>query len=310
MSALLINAPAKTNLWLRITGERPDGYHDIATRMLPISLADEITLETLDGDQVEFTCSDPDLPAGEDNLALRAVRALENHCGRRFGARIHVEKKIPSGAGLGGGSSDAATILLGLNHLFHLGLTPEHLAVVGSRIGSDVPFFLFQTVCDCAGRGEIVTPVDFPWDLPVFLMKPAFSVSTAWAYRNLEKFAAISGIPYVPQLCPWGPMENDLERPVFGKHLLLARMKEWLLDQREVHAAILSGSGSCLLAILTRNDRGEALQERVLANFGDTTWTWIGHTNASGQNETGALPSCGGRDARKGTGDTATELWR
>ena len=279
MATLILKAPAKTNLWLRVTGQRPDGYHDISTRMLPLSLADEITLEPREeGEQIEFSCSDPNLPGGEDNLALRAVRALEERCGRRFGARIHVEKMIPSGAGLGGGSSDAATVLLGLNRLFDLGFPPEQLAEVGARFGSDVPFFLFETVCDCAGRGEIVTPVDFPWDLPVFLMKPSFGVSAAWAYQNLGKYQEISGVPYVPQLCPWGAMENDLERPVLGKHLILARMKEWLLDQREVHAAILSGSGSCLIAVLNRNDRGESLRERALAEFGDTTWTHVGHT--------------------------------
>ena len=278
MAALTLKAPANTNLWLRVTGKRPDGYHEISTRMTPLTLADEISLEQLEGDQVEFSCSDPALPAGEENLALQAVRALENHCGRRFGLSIHVEKKIPSGAGLGGGSSDAATVLLGLNRLYDLGLTPQRLAEVGARFGSDVPFFLFETVCDCSGRGEIVTPVDFPWDLPVFLMKPAFDVSAAWAYQNLEKYEEFPGIPFVPQLCPWGPMENDLERPVFGKHLILARMKKWLLDQRDVHAAILSGSGSCLLAILTRNDCGEALQNQALVAFGDTTWTHIGHT--------------------------------
>ena len=243
-----------------------------------MSLHDEVTLTKTTGKAVELTCSDPTLSVDESNLAVKAVRALESRIGRRFGVRIHLEKKIPHGAGLGGGSSDAATVLKGLNDLYSLNLSAGELAETGASIGSDVPVFIYDRVCDCTGRGEIVAPVEFPWELPVFLMKPPFGVPTPWAYQRWAESEEIVGVPYAPQICPWGVMENDLERPVFAKYLLLARMKKWLLDQREVHAAILSGSGSCLLAVLIHNDSGRVLEERARQTFGQTLWTWVGHT--------------------------------
>jgi 4-diphosphocytidyl-2-C-methyl-D-erythritol kinase len=278
MSEITLQAPAKTNLWLRILRKREDGFHEIATRIAPLSLHDEVTLTEATGKAVKLTCSDPTVSVDESNLAVKAVRALESRIGRRFGVRIHLEKKIPHGAGLGGGSSDAATVLKGLNDLFSLNLSAGELAETGAAIGSDVPVFIYDRVCDCTGRGEIVAPVEFPWELPVFLMKPPFGVPTPWAYQRWAESEEIVGVPYAPQICPWGVMENDLERPVFAKYLLLARMKKWLLDQREVHAAVLSGSGSSLLAVLIHNDSGRVLEERARQTFGQTLWTWVGHT--------------------------------
>lgn len=281
MREITLQAPAKTNLHLRILGKRADGFHEIATRIAPLSLHDEISLTKTTGHAVELTCSDPTVPVDESNLAVKAVRALERRVKKKFGVHIHLEKEIPHGAGLGGGSSDAAVVLQGLNRLFALDLSPEALAETGAAIGSDVPVFIFGRVCDCTGRGEVVSPVEFPWELPVFLMKPPFGVRTPWAYRDWADSQEIIGVPYAPQICPWGVMENDLERPVFAKYLLLARMKKWLLDQREVHAAILSGSGSSLLAVLVHNDCGRVLEERARQTFGQTLWTWVGHTQSA-----------------------------
>ncbi len=281
MPALTLHPPAKTNLWLRVTGKREDGYHGIDTRMVSLSLADTLHLSPTSDGKISLTCDDPTLPINDDNLVLKAIRALETRLNRRFGARVELEKRIPHGAGLGGGSSDAASVLLGFNQLFDLGLDRSLLSDIAATIGSDVPYFIEEKVCDCTGRGEIVTPVEFPWELPVFLMKPAFSVPTGPAYARWSDSREIPGVPHAPQVCPWGIMRNDLERPVFQKYLMLARMKEWLLNQGEVHAAILSGSGSALLAVLTRNDRGRILEERALKIFGPTTWTWVGHTRRS-----------------------------
>lgn len=281
MAELVLQPPAKTNLWLRITGKRDDGFHGIETRMVSLSLSDTLRIAPHPGETVSLTCDDTTLPTDETNLVMKAVRALESRLDRKFGVRMHLEKTIPHGAGLGGGSSDAASALLGLNELFQLGLEKSVLSEIAATVGSDVPFFIEESVCDCSGRGEIVTSVEFPWELPVFLMKPAFGVPTGPAYGRWADSREIPGIPYAPQICPWGHMVNDLERPVFQKYLMLARMKEWLLDQPEVHAALLSGSGSSLLAVLTRNDRGRMLEERALRVFGPTTWTWVGHTHQS-----------------------------
>ena len=276
-----ISAPAKTNLWLRILGKREDGFHEIDTRMVELSLADKITIEGIpDGQEISLSCSDESLGTGEDNLIMRAVRVLEEYCGQGFGLRIHLEKNIPIAAGLGGGSSDAAAVLKGINRLRDLNLSNDVLSGLAARIGSDVPFFVYDSPCDCRGRGEVVTPVKFDQELPVLLVKPGFGVSAAWAYQNRAESIEIPGVLYAAQVCPWGALINDLERPVFEKFLFLARLKMWLLDQPETHGALLSGSGSTLLVLLAEAHGGERLEEKIRRQFGDAMWTYLGHTLA------------------------------
>src|SRR5690606_13397498 len=137
-------APAKTNLWLRVCGQREDGYHEIETRMVLLDLQDRMRFQWRDDDHVVLRCSDSTLPVGEDNLAVRAVRALERHTDKVFSISIDLEKKIPSGAGLGGGSSDAAAVLRAINVMGSLFLPEDELAEVGSQLGSDVPFFVYH----------------------------------------------------------------------------------------------------------------------------------------------------------------------
>src|SRR5690606_18863869 len=137
-------APAKTNLWLRILGRREDGYHEIETRMVLLDLQDRIRFQWRDDDHVVLRCSDDSLPAGEDNLAVRAVRALERHTNKVFSISIDLEKRIPSGAGLGGGSSDAAAVLRAINVMGSLFLPEDELAAIGAQLGSDVPFFVYH----------------------------------------------------------------------------------------------------------------------------------------------------------------------
>lgn len=276
---LTISAPAKLNLWLRVLGKRKDGFHDLQTRMAPLRLCDELTLTRKREPGLEFTCSDPSLPVDESNLVVKAVRAMERYQRKKFGLRIHLEKKIPSGAGLGGGSSDAAATLKAINTMMKFNLKTDKLVRLAATIGSDVPFFIHGTVCDVSGRGEIVTPVDKKLPrLPVVLLKPAFGISSAWAYQNLAKAKQSPLPPIIPQICPWGRMENDLEWPVFMKFPLLAEMKEWLLHQPGVHAALLSGSGSTVFAVLRESDEGEAVAGHARQYFGEETWTYCGST--------------------------------
>lgn len=279
MKKIEISAPAKTNLWLRVFGKREDGFHDLETRMVALSLADQLTLEAVTStEEVFLSCNDARLETGEENLAIRAVRILEDHCDRQFGLRIHLEKRIPLAAGLGGGSSDAAAVLKGLNQLFQLGLAVDDLSALAAKLGSDVPFFVYDSPCDCRGRGEMISPVEMNEELPILLAKPAFGITAAWAYRNWENSIEIPGVSYVPQVCPWGALINDLERPVFEKFFILPRLKMWLLDQPETHAALLSGSGSTMLVVLAEADGGERLAERMKARFGHSMWTYVGHT--------------------------------
>src|SRR3954447_16792058 len=145
-----LRAPAKINLSFRILARRGDGFHEIETLMAPISLHDVLTIEP--NESIEFTCDDPSLATSHDNLVVKAARVF----GR--GARIHLEKRIPHGAGLGGGSSDAASVLLGLNEIYRTNLPREALAEMAAQIGSDVPFFVFESAARCRGRGDVVVP--------------------------------------------------------------------------------------------------------------------------------------------------------
>src|ERR1051326_3197588 len=178
-----ILAPAKINLSLRVLSRRPDGFHEIKTLIAPISLYDKIDIERQNR-WIDFTCDDPTLSTGDDNLVVRAAKLFFERTKLKSGVSIKLEKKIPHGAGLGGGSSDAAATLRGLNELFEAKLSHEELARLGSTIGSDVPFFLFESAAACKGRGELVEPTKLKKKLSLLLLKPVFGVSSAWAYSR------------------------------------------------------------------------------------------------------------------------------
>lgn len=277
--ALDVTAPAKTNLSLRVLGKREDGFHEIETRMVSLSLADRLKLQWREDEEVVLHCSDPNLPTGEDNLVVRAVRALERHAGKTFAVTISLEKHIPSGAGLGGGSSDAAAVLRAVNEMARLCLSEDELAAIGATIGSDVPFFVYERPCLCRGRGEIVEPLEeeLP-SLPLFLVKPDFGIAAAWAYRHYAESGEYEGFFYGPQEGRWGTLVNDLERPVFEKFPVLGEMKSWLLEQPEVEGALLSGSGSTMLAVLAEEASGYDLRVRALERYGESCWTFLGRT--------------------------------
>lgn len=276
---LTLQAPAKINLSLRILRKREDGFHELTTRMAPVAVFDTITVEHLgEGDDVTLTCSDPNLTTGEDNLMIKAIRALHQATGRPCRWRMHLDKVIPSGAGLGGGSSDAAAVLRAANQLGGYNLPIDRLAQIAGSIGSDIPFFLYDSVCDATGRGESITPIDFPWKLRVLLIKPPFGIPTPWAYKNWAGSTPLPGVPYDPQVCPWGEMINDLERPVFQKHLLLPTLKTWLLKQPGVAAAMMSGSGATMFAMLNDKADGQALSQATREFCGDTTWVRLTET--------------------------------
>lgn len=275
---LTIQAHAKTNLHLRVLKRRSDGFHDIQTRMAQLSLHDSVSFRRSTTLGLELTCSDESLPLDDSNLVVKALRLLEKRARRKFDVAIHLEKRIPHSAGLGGGSSDAAATLRGLSDLFELKMPLKKLRKIAAELGSDIPFFLHEGVCDCRGRGEIVEPVEFKRRLPLLLVKPAFAVPTPWAYQNWLGSKELPSVLYAPQICPWGTMVNDLERPVFAKYFALADLKMWLLDQPEVHASLMSGSGSTVIAVLREFRFGQQLLERVKAEFGDSTWTCVCET--------------------------------
>lgn len=266
-----LRAPAKINLSFRILRRREDGFHEIETLMAPVSVFDRLTIRRADA--LTFTCDDPALPVGDDNLVVRAAKLFAQATNLADGVHIHLEKRIPHGAGLGGGSSDAAATLLGLNQLFNAGLPREALAKLAAEIGSDVPFFIFESPARCSGRGELVAPTSIAQRLSLLLLKPMFGVPTPWAYSRFKDAAELPGISYAAQEFGALTFVNDLERPVFEKHVFLARMKMWLLGQAEVGVALLSGSGSTVFAALRDDADAEALAARARSELDPDLWT-------------------------------------
>ncbi|MFQ5957528.1 MAG: 4-(cytidine 5'-diphospho)-2-C-methyl-D-erythritol kinase [Candidatus Brocadiales bacterium] len=180
-----LTAPAKINLFLEVLGKRPDGYHELETVMQEIDLADTLTLEEVDRG-IELTCTEPDIPCDEDNLVWKAARIFKEETGVEKGIRIHLVKRIPVAAGLGGGSSNAATMLKGLNTLWDTGLSETILMDMAAQLGSDVPFFIKGGTALCKGRGEIVTPLAVRHRFSYVLLYPDIRVSTANVYNNLK----------------------------------------------------------------------------------------------------------------------------
>ncbi len=273
-----LRAPAKVNLSLRILGRRPDGFHELESLMLPVSLADEITVRTGIGQGVSVRCDDPSLPQDDSNLAAVAARQFHAHTGIRFTARIEIKKHIPSGAGLGGGSSDAAAVLVALDSLFETALGATELERIAANIGSDVPFFIRRVLAWSRGRGERIEPCAPPagaHPLSLALFKPPFGVETPWAYRHWAASSELPGVNYAAQR--WGGWEfvNDLERPVFAKFTLLPVMKSWLRAQPECRAALMSGSGSTMFAACETPAEAEALTARAREYLGASLWTAV-----------------------------------
>jgi 4-diphosphocytidyl-2-C-methyl-D-erythritol kinase len=263
-------AHAKINLSLRVLRRRKDGFHEIRTLIAPITLCD--SLEITAADNFDFRCTDRTLPSGEDNLVVRAAQLFfaEAKCAPKV--RLILKKRIPHGAGLGGGSSDAAAALRGLNRFFDAKLPFERLMEVAGKLGSDVPFFVAESTAICRGRGEIVTPADLTMVFNLLLLKPEFGVATAWAYSRWSAAHEIPGVNYEPQEIGKRVFVNHLERPVFEKFVFLARMKSWLLEQSEIAGALLSGSGSTIFALLRHGASADAIISRARAELDANLW--------------------------------------
>ena len=263
-------AHAKVNLSLRVLRRREDGFHEIETLIAPITLHDSLVIEP--ADRLEFYCDQPGL-ASDDNLVVRAARAFFAETNREPKVRLTLRKKIPHGAGLGGGSSDAAAALRGLNRFFDARLSNEKLSTLAAKLGSDVPFFLNETAATCSGRGEIVVPAPLPTSLNLLLLKPEFGVPSAWAYSRWHATRELAGTIYESQEFAGITPVNDLERPVFEKFVFLAQIKSWLRRQSEVGAALMSGSGSTVFAVMRPNADRDSLAARAKSSLDPNLWT-------------------------------------
>lgn len=238
---LCVPAPAKINLFLHIVGRRPDGYHLLQTAFRMLDWGDEITLQRRDDGLILRTSDVPGVPA-ESDLVVRAARALQAASGSRFGADIGVLKRIPMGGGLGGGSSDAASVLLALNRLWGCGLSRQALQDLGLKLGADVPFFIFGETAFAEGVGEALRPLAVPpaWYVVV---APPVSVPTAeiFSAKELTRDTEI----LIMQGFAAHKTRNDMQAVVCVKYPEVAESLEWLSQYGD---ARMSGSGACLFA--------------------------------------------------------------
>jgi 4-diphosphocytidyl-2-C-methyl-D-erythritol kinase len=279
--ALVLESPCKVNLVLNILGRRPDGFHELETLMQPVPWCDRLSFDLAESG-VEFTCDDARLPADGTNLVVRAARGFLEAADVPRGVRIHLEKRIPLAAGLGGGSGDAATTLVGLNRLFGAPLSRDRLDTLAAALGSDVPFFLYGRPALATGRGEQVSVVEPFAGLRgcwLVLAHPGFGVATAWAYRELGKHPlALNGQPgraaEVARRLKGGDLSgacaqlyNVLEIPVLRKHPILALYQEFFREAGAV-GTLMSGSGSTTFAIVTGEREARAMGEGFVARFG------------------------------------------
>lgn len=275
-----IPAPAKINLGLRILRKRPDGFHDLETVFLRIGWADEIRMET--AAELSMTCSAPNLPVDGSNLCMRAVQAVLDEIPgeQRPGLRLHLLKNLPFGAGMGGGSSDAAVCLSAANRLLDAGLAAAQLHSLAASLGSDVPFFLLEGgVALGTGRGEILEPLPFPAALQetwLVVAVPPVHISTAEAYTGIRPDASGEGTVRTlvsdGTLAEWQEsLINDFEQHLFDAHPRLAALKAGLLEAGAGYAA-MSGSGSAVFGVFMHHD--DAL--RAIQALDENIRAWVG----------------------------------
>lgn len=263
-SAVTVVTPAKVNLILRVLDRRPDGFHNLWSLMQTIGVEDEVSLRFNENhDGIRLRCDDPSLTTDQTNLVYRAAEAVLLRCRLRVGVDIMLTKRIPMGAGLGGGSSDAAATIVGLNQLLDLKWSVTDMVQVGRTLGSDVPFFFFAPTAVVTGRGEEVSPVELDGERWVVLVYPGFSIETAWAYRALsarrqvrpisDAHAALDRTPRLSWEEVLERAENDFEAPMFEAYPALQVIKRTLLNLG-AEAALLSGSGATVFGVF-RDER-------------------------------------------------------
>ncbi|MBN1552157.1 4-(cytidine 5'-diphospho)-2-C-methyl-D-erythritol kinase [bacterium] len=267
---------AKINLLLHILGKRQDGYHDVRSVMQQIALADDLNFDFCEDGMVLTADSAWKFPLDNSNIVCRAAERYFLKTGRRTGFRLHIEKRIPVAAGLGGGSSNAAAALIALNRYFHEILSFNELLEIASTLGADVPFFLYGGTVLAEGIGEIITPLATPGKLWVLLINPGFPVITARIYKNLNlDLTRRKSIPNIRSAFREGEgwshqllsmICNDLETVVLHEHPELKRIKNWILQQ-SADAAAVSGSGGTVFGLYCSRSEAERSFERAVGQF-------------------------------------------
>jgi 4-diphosphocytidyl-2-C-methyl-D-erythritol kinase len=282
MDWITVKAPAKINLFLLITGKRPDGYHDLYTLMCPVALYDVIRLQ-FGAEGIAVACDHPGVPSDSSNLAFRAAASFvdavfDGKLPAGGGMTIHIEKNIPVGAGLGGGSSDAAAVLTALNNYFGRPISTSSLMRLGAGIGADVPFFIFDAPALASGIGDRLDPFPHltPWT--ALLVYPNESVSTGWVYKNLNlrltkdekklsKFHFDGRIFNVDN-----HLVNDLEQVTIEAFPVIKEIKRLLLAHGAA-GAMMTGSGSTVFGLFEDAGRADSARTTLCSNQRSQNWT-------------------------------------
>lgn len=288
MEEIEVFCPAKVNLFLAVTGRRNDGFHELVSVMTALDVGDRLTLGWRKEPGIHLICNDPEIPEGDENLAVRAAKIYRERFPFSHGLQILLDKKLPVGAGLGGGSSDAAGVLTGLNRLLGNRASLEELRAMAAAVGSDCSFFLDPVPSVVRGRGERVEPLSASAaerlrGTGLLLMKPSFPVATAWAYaalaqtpdeylsvdraeERLEKWLSTENAPVRDLLY------NNLESAVFRKYIPLPVLKKRLENDFDL-SVLMSGSGSTLFALLDETDLEiESVKKSVSDALGKEAW--------------------------------------
>ena len=268
---VVIQAPAKLNLFLEILGRRADGYHDIESLMVTVDLCDTLTFKVAPSGPIELICDDPSLPTGSENLVVRAAEVLQAATGSKQGARITLQKVIPAQAGLAGGSSDAAATLAGLSRLWGLNLPDDHLDALAAGLGSDVTFFRHGPCALCRGRGEQVEPLALPGVFHFVLICPEVGVSTATVYRRVVVPDRPRSIGPITKALASG-QTDALGRELFNRLQPVAESLEPSLGriwnaltslEPSLNGQLMSGSGSSYFALAPNRIAAEDAATRL-----------------------------------------------
>lgn len=275
---MYLKAPAKINFYLEVIKKREDGYHEICSLIQAIDLYDEIFLqETKDG-KIKIECDTPEIPVGQ-NLAEKAAELLRKTKKIKKGINIKIKKNIPIGAGLGGGSSDAATVLKGLNKLWNLNISQKELTELGIKIGCDVPFFIIDHTAWVEGKGEKVSPLP-SLNKKIILVVPSFQISSKFAYEqvdlsNLTSQLDINKIKQIFFQEKGLVIFNRLEKGIFKKFPLLEEIKQYLVFAGLKFVG-LSGSGPAIFGVIDNYFDILELKEKIQKKF--NPWIWYGNT--------------------------------
>lgn len=294
MRSYSLLAPAKINLYLEILGDRPDGFHELVMVMQSVDLADQINLRANGTEQIRIYCEHPQVPLDASNLAYRAADLMRQQFPEAFarlgGMDITIDKQIPIGAGLAGGSTNAAAVLVGLNLLWDLGLTQIEIQELGARLGSDVPFCVVGGTALATGRGEKIDPLpDLEQGYVVLGKHRSLSVSTPWAYKTyrqqfsdsylleadrLQRFQQVHSGPMIAAIAHRNLREishqlsNDLEKVVLPEYPQVAQLKQ-AFQQAEILGTMMSGSGPTVFALVESQTQAEAVQREVSQKLAD-----------------------------------------